>query len=159
MRTLNLEVGHSFNPARELVDALEDCNTQALGKVIQRLQRRGQAELSTIRLVTSRDYINAAVPGTRITALHVACMAYARSSDRNKAWVYNQAVAMLLDAGANPFLECLGTPERRWVHGKQQTVFRDGKTAIEICNGRLPPGLDEWIKAKCDDRLKHFIAA
>lgn len=156
MKPMQIHVGHSSaptSPALQLIEAINHGSTCALNHVIECLVERAQEEADARKIGRwGTNYLDAQLPGTRLTALHVAAKAYAHyRHDRNQAWVYDQCVKRLLEAGANPFIEALGTVRRREVMGKTTSYLDNGQTVLDVCNGVIPPSLKQWMADNIDD--------
>ena len=153
MTSISFHIGHNASPAQQLIDAINAGNTEALSQVIDGLVRRAQDE-DNARAIgrLGTNYLNDQLPGTRLTAMHVAAKAYAHFRfDRNMSWLYDQCVKRLLDAGANPFIEALGTCKHTVVLGKVIPYLEHGQTVLDVCKGAMPPSLKRWLAENVDD--------
>lgn len=141
--------------AQELINAVQSCQVDRLRAVIDQLNRLSDAEVAHLdgndRLWARKSYLNDQLEGPLdLTALHVAAKGYAAyKHDSRLASIFNEMVAVLLEAGASPWVEVGATVVAR-PHGNQRNP---GKTVPEVCEGKMPPALSEWIAKECNDLL------
>lgn len=103
-----------------------------------------------------RLWLNGQLPGSGITALHVAARLYSINyKDPVRSKKFNEMVEILLSNGASPAL-AMGKKYRKGTLGPSRIIVTDdpGKTVAEVCDKKLPPSLAAWFAAlKCDVRL------
>ena len=146
--------------AQELINAIQSCQPQRLRAVICQLQGLAQADTSHLKRDDDRRwgkkcYINDRLTGALdLTALHVAAKAFsANTADQRLSKVFDEMVRDLLEAGANPWLE-IGV-RKKLRDGLGTSSISTGKTVVEVCEGVLPPALQDWIQDHCDARSTH----
>lgn len=152
--------------AQELITAIQTCNPGRLRAVIERLNLLADDEVKhlagTEKAWARKNYINDRLPGgLDITALHLAAKAYsAHASDKTLGPVFNEMVSDLLAAGAMPWLEVGSKPVKEKVGATTKIRMTMGQTVLEVCEGKMPPALTEWVAANCDDNatIKGFCA-
>lgn len=156
MKSMTICIGHTVRtPVEALIAAITACNTQQLAQEIQALT----LQEPTLGGSSTNNPLDQQLPGSRLTALHVAAKAYSHfRHDRNRAFVYNRAVELLLEGGANPYIEALGNVTTTYSNGKPVRVLDGGVTAMEVCQGHPPPALSAWFAEHVDDNLKQMHA-
>ena len=147
-----------INPAAQLIDAVQSLNPLVLSEAIKQVQveaspaplrddRQIRLGLTVIANQYDRDRARVAVMNTSLgttglTALHVACKAYACHPELRST--FNEMVDLLLKAGASPFVE-FGTTYKKAATG-MLVVDRQGQTCAEVCMGAMPPALAQFFK-------------
>lgn len=120
-----------------LIEAVQSLSTVELKKAIQLIKRRYPESTKGFRYSRYQS-LNAGFGNTGLTALIVACKAYAHHYDDMKLrGIFSNMVSILLSEGADPYF---------------QADARMGEciNAITVCNGKLPPSLFEKVRnRKC----------
>ncbi|MGV4839266.1 hypothetical protein ACSMEA_05860 [Stenotrophomonas maltophilia] len=101
------------------------------------------------------DFINDA-DSRGITALALASLTWLHEEDPKAKAELNAMVAFLLDFKANPYQEIGCVFRKRYAgwHGRKEFIREPGKTIAELCNGKLPPALDLFIRR---DAKRHQV--
>lgn len=116
--------------AQTLIEAVQLGDTNHLAKTIEFLTKHATLSVDRRRTVSS------ALPQTGLTALHVAAKYYAIATNDGQRAVYNEMIKMLLNAGAEPFAECLFGTEKL--------------TPMQVAGGKRPPALVDHISELAD---------
>lgn len=137
-----------MNTAQELINAIQSLKPGLLRIVIARVQRQAGFDLSSLEPAARHrirgNPINARLEGVMdLTALHVAAKAYSAYRNSHLAPIFNEMVAMLLEAGANPWLEAGKATDSRFEP--------QGLTVAQVCERHIPPALAAFLEAHCDD--------
>lgn len=136
--------------ANELIFAIQSCNAETLRKALE--QANDEADMAVAHLKQRhrkwerKNPVNERSTLLDVTPLHVASKAFsAHAGNRELSKAFNQMVQMLLDADGNPYLEAGAVMKRTRVGDRFVCVYVPGKTAVELCNGVVPPALQAWI--------------
>lgn len=156
MKSMTICIGHTVRtPVEALIAAIQSCNTEQLTQEIRALTPHGK----TLGGSSTNNPLDQQLPGSRLTALHVAAKAYSHyRHDSNRAFVYNRAVELLLEGGANPYLEAFGTWRTTHANGRPVRILEGGVTAMEVCQGHAPPALLAWFAKYVDDNLQKTLS-
>lgn len=134
-----------------LISAIQAEDVEAFRTFVQGITTAGLAAGAYPGL-----WLNGQLPGSGITALHVAARLYSINyKDLVRSAKFNEMVEILLTNGASPAL-AMGKTYRKGTLGPNRIIVTDdpGKTVAEVCDKRLPPSLASWFAAlKCDVRL------
>ncbi|MBH1408370.1 hypothetical protein I5U08_02450 [Stenotrophomonas maltophilia] len=99
----------------------------------------------------THDFINDA-DSRGLSALALVSVLWSQETDVKAREELDAIAAFLLDFKANPFQEVGVTLVKRyhaWT-GRKEFERRPGKTIAELCGGRIPPALKEYIKADAE---------
>ncbi|WP_143048207.1 MULTISPECIES: hypothetical protein [Stenotrophomonas] len=134
-----------------LISAIQAEDVAAFRTLVQSITTAGLAAGAYPGL-----WLNGQLPGSGITALHVAARLYSINyKDPVRSKKFNEMVEILLSNGASPAL-AMGKKYRKGTLGPNRIIVTDdpGKTVAEVCDKKLPPSLAAWFAAlKCDVRL------
>ncbi len=134
-----------------LISAIQAEDVEAFRTLVQGITTAGLAAGAYPGL-----WLNGQLPGSGITALHVAARLYSINyKDPVRSAKFNEMVEILLTNGASPAL-AMGKTYRKGTLGPNRIIVTDdpGKTVAEVCDKRLPPSLAAWFAAlKCDVRI------
>jgi hypothetical protein len=89
------------NTANTLIEAVQLGNPSHVKVTIEFVTRKATLPVERVRAVSD------GIPESGLTALHVASKLYSVCKDKAQADKYNSMINMLLEAGAEPFAECL----------------------------------------------------
>lgn len=136
------------SPAHILIQAIQTCDPAQLAQAIATLQQQVAEQAKTLPAEDQswarerNNPVRCTMPNMAgLTPLHVAAKAYATHTHRPElAYVFNAMVGMLLEAGASPWA-AVGARRREL-----------GQTVVQVCEGKLPPTLADWLAANINDR-------
>lgn len=135
----------------KLISAIQEEDVEAFRTLVQNITAAGRAAGAYPGL-----WLNGQLPGTGISALHVAARLYSLNHrDAVRSEKFNAMVEILLTNGASPAL-AMGKTYRKGTLGPNRIIVTSnpGKTVAEVCDKKFPPALVEWFAAlRCDVRI------
>lgn len=141
----------------KLISAIQAEDVEAFRTLVQNITAAGLAAGAYPGL-----WLNGQLPGTGISALHVAARLYSLNDrDSVRSEKFNAMVEILLTNGASPTFG-MGKTYRKGTLGPNRIIVTKdpGKTVAEVCDKKFPPALVEWFAAlKCDVRINRDYQA